>query len=231
MSHEDQLSARVVQPITADEADLLLADEDLRAHCEQWHVDLAGLVANLRLPAEERLRLADHESTHRTFFRCLDELGRRRVRFVLIGGLAGRVYGSTLPTDDFDVCHARDYDNFDRLAALLRDIDAEFRRLPVAAPPLLDAAVFATETDFVFCTRWGKFDLIGEFTGVGRFDEADRGAASVGLGRYPVRVLSLGKLIDAKQSTGRPKDLLVHEELRAVRLARGLLDRATTKAG
>ena len=212
MSHEDQLSARVVQPITADEADLLLADEDLRTHCERAGVDLAGLVANLRLPAEERLRLADRESTHRTFFRCLDELGRRRVRFVLIGGLAGRVYGRPCrPTISTSATPATTTIRPPRGAAARHR-----RRVPPAAGGGAAAARSGGVRDrdrLRVLHPLGQVRPDRRIHGVGRFAEADHGAAAVDLGRYPVRVLSLGKLIDAKMSTGRPKDLLVHEEL------------------
>ncbi|HYE07267.1 MAG TPA: hypothetical protein VEL07_17265 [Planctomycetota bacterium] len=222
---------RVVSPISPEEAAALLGDPMLRGECDTRGVALEPIVAALRHPAEERLRRADLESEHQTFFRFLDALGRRGIRFVVIGGLAARIYGSTFPTEDCDICHARDEENLRRLATFLREMTAEFRRLPANAPAELSAAVFATETDFVFTTPWGKFDLIGEFTGVGRYEQAIDGSVPLRLGRHRARVLAIDKLSSAKKSTGRDKDQRVHQELEVVRVARGLLDRATSKAG
>ncbi len=231
MSHPDPLSLRVAAAIAPEEAEALLNDDGMRRECERRSVALDGVVAALRHPADERLRRADRESSHQTFFRFLDALGQRGIRFVVIGGMAGRIYGSTFATDDCDICHARDGDNLRRLAAFLRELTAEFRRQPVAAPAELSAEVFATETDFVFTTPWGKFDLIGEFSGVGRYEQAIDQAIVLPLGRHPVKVLALDKLALAKLSTGREKDQRVHHELEVVRGARRLLDRMTAKVG
>ncbi len=231
MTQPDRLSVRVVSLLSSEEAAWLLADPALRGECDKRGVALEGVIAALRHPAAERLRRADLESSHQSFFRFLDALGQRDIRFIVIGGLAARIYGSTFPTEDCDICHARDEENLHRLATFLRELTAEFRRLPAHAPAELSAAVFATETDFVFTTPWGKFDLIGEFTGVGRYEQALDGSIPLRLGRHRARILALDKLAMAKKSTGRDKDLRVHHELEVVRVARELLDRATSKAG
>lgn len=225
----DALSVRVLDPIAPDDADLLADDPVLRAESDRRGVDLdevldrLGLAPTRRLATEQGLadfRLAD----------LMDRLTAAGIRFVLIGGLAGRLYGSTLTTGDLDICHARDWDNLAALAAMLRGFGAEFRRPPKFTPSELSAATFATETDFIFTTRYGKFDLIGEFTGVGRYREASLGAVPVAFGRWDARVLSLPKLIASKRSTGRPRDALVAAELEVVALAAQRLARATRTA-
>ena len=90
-------------------------------------------------------------------------------------------------------------------------------RAAVHVPPLMKPETLATETDFVFTTKYGNFDLIGEFTGVGRYEQAIVGAIPVKMLRRPIRVLSLPNLMAAKLSTGRPKDKLVHDELAIVK--------------
>ncbi|MBA3848108.1 MAG: hypothetical protein H0X45_15875 [Planctomycetes bacterium] len=231
MGQPDRLSVRVIAAISPEEAGWLVSDPVLRAECEKRGVALEPIIASLRHPADERLRRADLESSHRTFFRFLDALGHRGIRFVVIGGMAARIYGSTFATEDCDICHARDEENLDRLATFLRGLTAEFRRPPAHAAAELSAEVFATETDFVFTTPWGKFDLIGEFTGVGRYEQAVDGSIPLRLGRHRARVLALDKLALAKKSTGRDKDQRVHQELEVVRVARELLDRSTSKVG
>jgi len=54
------------------------------------------------------------------------------VRFVLIGGYAGNVRGSSVITGDLDICYARDPANLERLAAALQEMEACSGRL--AAP-------------------------------------------------------------------------------------------------
>jgi hypothetical protein len=223
MIASDALSERLLHPLTADEAAVLRHDSELRAGVSDA-VDVDGIIDNLLLEPMERLRGAADGVPEQTLLDIIDQLERRNVRYVLIGGLAGALYGSCLGTSDFDICHARDRVNLCALADLLRDIGAEFRRLPQFAPPRLEARTFITETDFVFTTRLGKFDLIGEFSGVGRFVQAIHDAVTVQLGRWTIPVLSLPKLLSAKRSTGRPKDAAVSLELELVARMRERLD-------
>ena len=52
------------------------------------------------------------------------------VNFVLIGGLASQVHGSTSLTLDVDVCFALDRTNLERLAVVLGDLMALRRDMP-----------------------------------------------------------------------------------------------------
>jgi len=222
---------RLAQALSPDEAESLLADEQLRRECLQNGVDLDSIVANLRLSASERLE-ATAEALHTlNLMNLFAELCRRRVRFVLIGGLAGRVYGSSYATSDLDICHSRDERNLRTLAAMLKRLKADYRRLPKFGPPVLDSKIFATETDFVFTTDLGKLDLIGEFTGVGMYDNAIEGAIQIDIGKYKVNVLSLPKLMAAKLSTGRPKDQLVYVELQMIERLRNRICKTCAAAG
>lgn len=229
MPMPDALSMRVLDAIAPDEAELLAEDPLLRAESARRGVDLDEVIDRLSHPPTRRLAteqgLADFRLAD-----LMDRLTAAGIRFVLIGGLAGRLYGSTLTTHDLDICHARDRDNLAALANMLRTLGADFRRPPQFAPAEISAATFATETDFIFTTSYGKFDLIGEFTGVGRYREASLDAAPAAFGRWDVRVLALAKLIASKHSTGRPRDALVAAELEVVALAAQRLERATRTA-
>lgn len=59
--------------------------------------------------------------------RLLKTLQRHRVRFVVIGGIAGRLWGSTTVTNDLDICYGRDGANLDALASALRDLKVKRR--------------------------------------------------------------------------------------------------------
>lgn len=217
MIDPDMISIRICTALTSDCAERMLADRELLDECALNGVDLCELVRNLSRRVPERVKATDSVIIRRNIVRLLQELTRRRIQFVLIGGLAARIYGCSHTTTDLDICHSRNPENLERLAEMLRDLGATFRRMPVHVPPALEAATLATETDFVFDTPYGHFDLIGEFTGVGAYAEACEGAIAVNLVRKPLRILSLPKLIAAKKSTGRPKDVLVHKELEIIK--------------
>ncbi len=54
-------------------------------------------------------------------------LGRHRVRYVLIGGLAAVTHGAPVITQDIDACYARDDPNLRRIAAALIEVHAELQ--------------------------------------------------------------------------------------------------------
>ena len=129
------------------------------------------------------------------------------------------MYGAHFATKDLDVCHARELENLEILCGLLRCFDAQFRRMPRSAPAEVTPATLCTETDFVFTTTRGDVDLIGEFTAVGGYDQACEDAAAFNLSGIDIPVLALHKLIAAKISTCRPKDLAVSAELKLIQRA------------
>lgn len=61
------------------------------------------------------------------------------VDFVLIGRVAGGAHGSSYPTYDVDVAHARDPPNLERLAVVLTSIGARLRGAPADVPFRLNA--------------------------------------------------------------------------------------------
>jgi hypothetical protein len=216
MPHRDSLSLAVISALAPEQIELLRDDTELRAEAELLSVDLDRVLTNLALDGGERLRALADKNPELHLATIFELLVRRRVRFVVIGGLAGAVYGSTYATGDFDICHAREIANLRRLAGILRGLSAEFRRAPQFAPPVLHESTFVTEMDFVFTTTLGKFDLIGQMTGVGAFAEASSDCVDVRFHGRAIPVMSLPKLISSKRSTLREKDARVADELTIV---------------
>jgi hypothetical protein len=66
-------------------------------------------------------------------------LGEFDVESVIVGGVAGTLYGSAIPTTDLDVCYARNPPNLERLAAALRSVHAHLRNAPEDIAFILDA--------------------------------------------------------------------------------------------
>lgn len=149
--------------------------------------------------------------------RAARTLQNHGVRFVLIGGFAGRLWGSPTLTNDLDLCYARDRANLVRLAAALKELKARLRDVPSDAPFLLDARTLEAGDHFTFETRAGNLDILGLPAGVGDFDSLQRTASEMEIARgLRVPVASLEDLIKMKRAAARPKDLIEVEILSAL---------------
>lgn len=147
----------------------------------------------------------------------LGVLARHRVRFVLIGGFAGKLWGSPTVTTDIDICYARDTKNLDALAGALRELGALLRGAPADLPFRLDGRTLGAGDHFTFITRLGELDCLGTPQGSSGFAELDRNATGFDLEGLTVRVVSLDDLIRMKRAAGRPKDRIEVEVLGALR--------------
>jgi hypothetical protein len=144
-------------------------------------------------------------------------LSRHHVRFVLIGGFAGRLWGSNTITNDLDICYARDRPNLEALAAALRELGATLRGAPKDLPFLLDAQTLERGDHFTFETRFGDLDCLGTPAGSKGFQDLVDGSSEMVVDSVRVLVASLQDLIRLKRAAGRPKDLVEVEILAALR--------------
>jgi hypothetical protein len=144
-------------------------------------------------------------------------LSRHHVRFVLIGGFAGRLWGSNTITNDLDICYARDHPNLEALAAVLRELGATLRGAPKDLPFLLDAQTLERGDHFTFETRFGDLDCLGTPAGSKGFQDLVDGSTEMVVDSVRVLVASLQDLIRLKRTAGRPKDLVEVEILAALR--------------
>ena len=149
--------------------------------------------------------------------RALTTLVDHGVRFVIIGGFAGRLWGSTTVTNDLDICYARDSKNLFALGNALRDLRAVLRGVPPDLPFQLDARSLALGDSFTFATTAGNLDCLATPAGSGGFQDLISGAAEVAIGALRVPVASLEDLMRLKQAAGRPKDRIELEILSALK--------------
>ena len=149
--------------------------------------------------------------------RALRTLVDHGVRFVVIGGYAAAIRGSPMMTGDVDVCHARDLDNLERLAAALTELAATLRGAPPDVAFPLDAKTLESGDQFTFSTRVGALDCLGTPAGTEGFADLDRHATSEDLDGLVVRVASVDDLIRMKRAAGRPQDRIAIEWLTALR--------------
>lgn len=150
--------------------------------------------------------------------RALRTLQEHGVQFLLIGGVAGRLWGSPSLTNDTDVCYATDPDNLERLARALRGLDAHLRGVDDDLPFTLDPRTLASEQVLTFTTSAGALDILAMPAGTMGFDELMANAEYFDLGDgLVIAVCSLDDLIRMKRAAGRPKDRIEIEVLAAVR--------------
>jgi hypothetical protein len=144
-------------------------------------------------------------------------LAAHEVRFVLIGGLAGRLWGSPTVTNDLDLCYARDRGNLERLSAALVELQARLRGVEDEVPFRLDAETLAAGDSFTFVTDAGNLDVLATPVGTQGFDDLARAATEMDLGDVTVRVVDVEDLVRMKRAAGRAKDLIEAEVLAALR--------------
>jgi hypothetical protein len=139
----------------------------------------------------------------------LGALERNQVRYVLIGGVAARLHGSPLLTEDVDITPAGDRENLRRLASALRELDAELRVRDVDEPVEfpLDARSFTAFTFMTFATPHGFLDICLRPAGTEGYRDLAKSAQEVDVLGLSVRVAALDDIIRSKQAAGRNKDL------------------------
>ena len=145
------------------------------------------------------------------------------VEFILIGGLAVGAHGFPRATKDVDIVPGPDAENLERLASVLRQLDARNQGLGDSDPsefPFdpLDPAQLAEGGNFLLDTRLGRLDVMQWVPGIPgdvAFEHLARGAVATELNDRPVRVCSREDLIAMKRTAGPPQDLVDLQELGA----------------
>jgi len=151
------------------------------------------------------------------FERLLHTLVKGEVDFIIVGGVAATLHGSSRLTSDLDVVYSRGRQNIERIASALAPLVPYLRGAPPGLPFQLDSATIERGLNFTLTTSAGPLDLLGEITGVGGYDAIVERSDWVMLFGSRCRCIGLDALIEAKRAAGRPKDLEVIAELETVR--------------
>jgi hypothetical protein len=133
------------------------------------------------------------------------------VEFIVIGGIAARLRGAPLLTQDVDVTLSDEPRNLERLAIALEELDARLRSATEPDgvsfpfdPGLLESAKVRTLT-----TKFGDLDLVMAPAGTGGYKDLNRDANELTVAVDPdltVKVASLADVIRSKEAAGREKD-------------------------
>ncbi len=140
--------------------------------------------------------------------RVLEQHG---VEFIVIGGVAARLRGAPLLTQDVDVTPADGRPNLERLAAALVELEAKLRTAgePEAVEFPIAAGLLESATSWTLVTKSGDLDLVFSPAGTSGFTDLRRDSDEVRVAIDPelrVQVASLADVIRSKEAAGREKD-------------------------
>lgn len=145
----------------------------------------------------------------------LRALHERRIDHIVVGGFAVNAHGFIRVTKDLDIVPSPTQENLERLAEMLRDIDAtildsgDFQPREMPADPT-STDDLAMGGNFCLLTELGRLDVMQWLSGVEADDlyaEFDPEAVEGHLDGIPVRVCGLEHLRAMKRAAGRPQDL------------------------
>jgi len=141
----------------------------------------------------------------------LRTLNEHQVRFVLIGGIAARLRGAPLLTEDLDITPESSPDNLQRLCDALRSLDARLRTAtdPEGIPFPLDPTMLAANQSWTLVTSAGDLDLVFQPAGTQGYEDLVRSSDPVAVteeGTLTIEVAALADVIRSKEAAGRDKD-------------------------
>ncbi len=143
------------------------------------------------------------------------------IDFVLVGGFASVVYGSSMVTRDLDICTLITSEEIEKLRQCLKDFHPKHRMTPKKLSFLEFPAELKGVNNIYLETDLGVLDVISQVTGVGTYGQIKSRSIEIALYGKKCKLISLDDLITSKKAMGRDKDKAVVKELEAVRKAKG----------
>ena len=162
---------------------------------------------------------------------ALRALTRGDVDFVVVGGIAAILHGSSTLTTDVDIVFAPAAENLERLGDVLVRLKGRLRGVEDDVPFVPDARTLRGMDLLTLSTTAGPLDLLRMPSGAPSYAVLRRRAERYDLGGFEVLVASVEDLIAMKSAAGRAKDRAAVEELEVIlRLRAELQDRRGSRA-
>ena len=143
------------------------------------------------------------------------------VKFVLIGGWAGTLYGCTRTTHDIDICGDFTPENLLRLQDAVAELHPVHRMNPRRPALILTKENCKDFKNLNLDTDLGQLDFLGIVNGIGNFNQAKAASQKMRLGDVEFRILTLDALIISKEAMNRPQDIADVKQLEAIKKLKG----------
>lgn len=150
------------------------------------------------------------------FAKLLRLLAEHDVAFLIVGGVAAVIHGSSRLTQDLDIVYQRTPENLARIEKALADQAPYLRGAPPGLPFEWSVATLQRGLNFTLETRLGALDLLGEIVGGGKYENLLAHTNEIEIFGVRCRLLDLATLIETKRAAGRPKDLEAIAELEVI---------------
>ena len=146
--------------------------------------------------------------------KLLKLLLENEIDFVLIGGFAAVVHGSTLVTQDLDICSSMSIENIEKLRLILKDYNPVHRMNRKANLSFLDHPKTVEGLNNIYLdTDLGILDILSATQPAGDFKTIKKNSIQINIYGHTCNVISIDDLIKVKSAMKRPKDLQAVEEL------------------
>jgi Nucleotidyl transferase AbiEii toxin, Type IV TA system len=159
----------------------------------------------------------------------VEEMLRRLVAagvdFVVVGGIAMILLGSSRLTRDLDIVFAADETNLESLGDVLVGLKARLREVPDNVPFVPDEGTLSNVELLTLDTSAGWLDVHRRIDGAPAYEALRRRAERHNLGDFSVLVASPDDMLAMKQAAGRSVDRADIEELDAIKRWRRQLGR------
>ena len=147
------------------------------------------------------------------------------VDFVVVGGIAMILLGSSRLTRDLDIVFASDEANLESLGYVLVGLRAQLREVPDDVPFVADKRTLANIELLTLDTSAGWLDVHRRLDGAPSYETLRKRAERHNLADFSVLVASPDDMLAMKEAAGRSVDLADIEELNAIKRLRRRLGR------
>ncbi len=151
------------------------------------------------------------------FTDLLKILSKGGVDFVIVGGFAGIVYGSSDVTEDIDICCDFSTQNLLRLQKALKGLHPVHRMTPKKIKLNLTKENCRQFKNLYLDTDLGQLDCLGAISGVGNFNEVKKASVPIEVEGQKFNVLNLDALIESKKAMNRDSDKLKIVQLESIK--------------
>jgi len=152
--------------------------------------------------------------------RICEILNEEGVRYVVVGGIATVMHGSTLSTQDIDLVPDQSDNNLAALARALQRLNVRIRTDGESLDAKIDE-IFLRNSSFILnlVSDYGDIDIAFQPSGpLDGYEGWKKGAVHLSIGTdVTVWVAALDDVVESKRAANRPKDLAALPYLESLR--------------